>query len=198
MSLVRVVTKQSRELHKAFHCCDTFEGMCTEGRSIRQDTSLSARASFLSVLTRRTPTPKDFTRVAGTTRTWCPSCVAVSATAKASAEVSNTTRPAGRFFRYSPSRLVAHHCSSTTIPFSSQTQIRDFLPPRSIAIWSMAGPSPMRRRAREMCCGVNFHHRVRTGASHFIQSLSRRRDAADGIARNEGQHENELGEIGRE
>src|SRR5207245_3208042 len=58
----------------AFHSRDLALGMCTEGRSIRQETSLSVRASRRSVLVLRAPTPKLRTSVAGTTLTSCPAC----------------------------------------------------------------------------------------------------------------------------
>src|SRR5229473_1423356 len=78
MSLVRDLTRLSRAEHRAFHSRDCAEGMWTEGKSIRLETSLSSCASFLSVFTLRLPTPKDFTRVAGTTLTSCPIWIASS------------------------------------------------------------------------------------------------------------------------
>src|SRR5713226_10428342 len=113
MSLVRDLTRLSRAEHRAFHSRDCAEGMWTEGKSIRLETSLSTCASFLSVFTLRLPTPKDFTRVAGTTLTSCPIWIAWSATAKASEHVSSTTRLKGRISKYLPSCLVRQVCSST-------------------------------------------------------------------------------------
>jgi hypothetical protein len=46
MSLVLVPTSASRIPHIDFHSLDCFAGMCTDGKSIRQDTSLNSRASL--------------------------------------------------------------------------------------------------------------------------------------------------------
>jgi hypothetical protein len=71
-----------------FHSRERAEGMCTEGRSMRVDTALSALASRLSVLVRRAPTPNVRTSVAGTTRTSWPAALAWSAMRNDSAAVS--------------------------------------------------------------------------------------------------------------
>jgi hypothetical protein len=46
MSLVLVLTSASRIPHIDFHSLDCFAGMCTDGKSIRQDASLNSRASL--------------------------------------------------------------------------------------------------------------------------------------------------------
>jgi len=122
-----------------FHSRERAEGMCTEGSSIRVDTSLSARASRLSVFVRRPPTPNVRTKVAGTTRTSWPAALAWSAMRNDSAAVSRITRQRGNWRRWSPGACVSHAHSNWIVPAESRTQIWAFLPPTSIAQWSMAG-----------------------------------------------------------
>src|SRR5688500_19677785 len=74
------------------------DGRCTDGSSIRHDTSLRILASRLSVLMPREPTPSVRTMVAGTIRTSWPASLAASATENASEQVSSTTRLGGYFF----------------------------------------------------------------------------------------------------
>src|SRR5713226_4892100 len=51
-------------------------------------------------------------------------------------------------------------------------QTWDSLPPKSTAICSMAGLLQCAfQRICLFACGVRIHHRVASGASHFIQSL---------------------------
>jgi four helix bundle protein len=71
-SEVRACTSRSRIEQSDLVCRDQCEGTCTEGKSMRQDTSLSARASRRSFFIPRAPTPSVFASVAGTTRTSWP------------------------------------------------------------------------------------------------------------------------------
>src|SRR6267142_654121 len=96
ISLVRAETTASCIPQMLFHSRDRALGMCTEGRSIRQETSLSALASRRSVFVLRAPTPRLRTSVAGTTLTSCPALFAASAMRNASAAVSRITRDHSR------------------------------------------------------------------------------------------------------
>jgi hypothetical protein len=136
--LVRVSIRISRLPEIDLSSRASVDGMCTDGRSIRHDTSLSTRASFWSFLTPREPTPNVFTSVAGTTRTSWPAAIAASATRNASALVSRITRLGDQPSIISPSLRVGCFFSSTIVPFDSRTQTWDSLPPRSMATCLMA------------------------------------------------------------
>jgi len=68
INLVRDCTSASRIPHIVLRSRDSVDATCTDGRSIRHDTSLSLRASRLSVFIPRSPTPRALTNVAATTR----------------------------------------------------------------------------------------------------------------------------------
>src|SRR5256885_16678474 len=139
MHLVREETSASLRLQTVFTSRDQEEGTCTEGKSSRrQETSLSARASRLSVFVRRAPTPRERTSEGGTSLPSCPRLRARSATENASEQVSIETIALGHSKSSSRSRLVSF-CSWTILPVESLTQTWDSLEPRSIAIWCMAG-----------------------------------------------------------
>jgi hypothetical protein len=122
-SLVRAPTSASRIPHIVLRSRAARLGTCTDGRSMRHDTSLRIRASRRSVFSRLAPTPSARTKVAGTTRTSCPTARAASATANASLQVSTTTRLVGRVARYPPSAGVGQRRSSTIWPLLLRTQI---------------------------------------------------------------------------
>src|SRR5678815_2875520 len=75
-SFVRTSTSSSRAPHTDLSSRDAGVGMCTDGRSMRHDTSLNVRASRWSVLIPRAPTPSDFTSDDATTRTSWPQAFA--------------------------------------------------------------------------------------------------------------------------
>jgi len=95
INLVRELINASCIPQIVFHSRERALGMCTEGRSILHDNSLSICASRRSVLVLRAPTPSVLTSVAGTTLTSCPAVLAASAMRKASAAVSRITREWG-------------------------------------------------------------------------------------------------------
>jgi hypothetical protein len=144
ISLVRAPTRASRMPQIVFHSRERALGMCTEGRSMRQETSLSTRASRTSVFVRRAPTPRLRTSVADTTRTSCPSVKAASAIPNASAQVSITTRLGGRLASSPGRRTVSQRFSSRIAPVLLRMHTWDFLPPRSSAQCSMAGSFHLR------------------------------------------------------
>src|SRR6267154_5056939 len=65
--LVREETSASLRPQTVLTSRDQEEGTCTEGKSMRQETALSAWASRRSVFVRRAPTPRERTSVDGTT-----------------------------------------------------------------------------------------------------------------------------------
>jgi len=84
MSCVRVLIRASRDTQIVLTSWLIAVGMCTDGRSIRHEASLSTLASRTSFLSPRRPTPRDRTSVAAITRTSCPARCASAAIRKAS------------------------------------------------------------------------------------------------------------------
>jgi len=115
---------------------DLVLGMCTEGRSIRQE-NLAQRARIAPVVlvfARKKPTPKLLTSVAGTTLTSCPASLQhpqrgmplqLSPRSPATAAVAART-PATSACRRTPRRATVHPAADAHL---------DFLPPKSIAQW---------------------------------------------------------------